>query len=321
MTQSIPRRNLLQMGVGATAVAGTAFVLGTDGAGAADTVRTYLLDADPSPAHCRVPVPARTKHQQHVERQAVKKARVDQARQEEERARLEAEQRDAALPPEERAKKEAEQKAEDEQKAVEAQARQQAEDEARRKAEQPGLSPEEQAKLDAELAAAEAARREQEAQALTPEEAAKQQSEQAAREAEEQAAAKKAADAAGGCAACSACRKHSENKVFATKEAADRERAHKGCKCTIVDGPRLSRTVFDALFADNPRQSVDRRDPKVADLLANPDAEGVPVPILAPAAPVLLALAGGAWWWHSRRNDRAAAAEGPDGPEGPTDTT
>lgn len=107
--------------------------------------------------------------------------------------------------------------------------------------------------------------------------------------------------AAGGCASCSACQRHAENKVFATKEAAERGRAHRRCKCTVVEGPELSPAVYDALFKDNKKKSVDKRDPKVAELIANSDASGVPVPILAPTVPILAALAGGFWWWRSSR--------------------
>jgi hypothetical protein len=35
------------------------------------------------------------------------------------------------------------------------------------------------------------------------------------------------------CKACTACKKHGHNKLFATAEAADQGRAHKGCRCRV----------------------------------------------------------------------------------------
>jgi hypothetical protein len=305
MSEPIPRRNILRMGAGAAAAAGTAFVIGTGEAGAADTVPTYRLDPSPSAAHCRVPVRARTKHQKHVERQAQKKQRIEKAQVAEEKAKREAEQRKAAMPPEERAKRDAERKADEERKVAEEKVRVEAE----QKAEQSGgLTPEKKAQIEAD-------KRARELEAMTPEERDKRAAEQAALEAKAQAAADKRVAAKRGCAACNACINHGKNKVFATKEAADRDRAHKGCKCTVAEGPALSRPIYDALFTENKHDSVDRRDPKVASFLQNPDAESVPVPILAPAVPLVIAVAGGAWWWHARRNARIASASGDGGPD------
>jgi hypothetical protein len=41
------------------------------------------------------------------------------------------------------------------------------------------------------------------------------------------------------CKACSACKSHGHNKLFATAVAADQSRAHQGCKCRV----RRTRTV------------------------------------------------------------------------------
>ena len=59
-----------------------------------------------------------------------------------------------------------------------------------------------------------------------------------------------------------ACVRHAENKLFVSPEAADRNRAHPGCKCQVVKGGDLSGVMWNQLFGDanNPaRESVDRR--------------------------------------------------------------
>jgi hypothetical protein len=64
-----------------------------------------------------------------------------------------------------------------------------------------------------------------------------------------------------GCTGCQACRKHALNRVFATKEAAAKGRAHEGCNCKVVRGS-LSAADYAAIFgsADAPTSTVyDRR--------------------------------------------------------------
>jgi hypothetical protein len=51
-----------------------------------------------------------------------------------------------------------------------------------------------------------------------------------------------------GCAACNACVKHAKNKRFATRQAADRHRAHKHCNCRVVKGGKISRAAYNDLF-------------------------------------------------------------------------
>ncbi|MEA2526204.1 MAG: hypothetical protein QOF73_3431 [Thermomicrobiales bacterium] len=72
------------------------------------------------------------------------------------------------------------------------------------------------------------------------------------------------------CAACQACRRHAENKLFASVKAADANRAHPGCNCGIAKASPLPRRTWLALFGppDRPRRLVvDRRRAEVARLL------------------------------------------------------
>ena len=72
------------------------------------------------------------------------------------------------------------------------------------------------------------------------------------------------------CHACKACHKHAKNKMFATRRAANRHRAHKHCKCKIVKGGKLKNEVWSDLFGglENPRRrTVDRRDRRVRRIL------------------------------------------------------
>jgi hypothetical protein len=59
-----------------------------------------------------------------------------------------------------------------------------------------------------------------------------------------------------------ACTNHAANKLFASPEAADLNRAHPGCKCQVVKGGELPEQVWTQLFG-NPkaieRVAVDRR--------------------------------------------------------------
>ena len=61
---------------------------------------------------------------------------------------------------------------------------------------------------------------------------------------------------------CTACHHHAANRLFATHVAADRGRAHPGCKCTIVRSRAVSPVQWQALFGHQGklRQSTaDRR--------------------------------------------------------------
>lgn len=59
-----------------------------------------------------------------------------------------------------------------------------------------------------------------------------------------------------------ACTRHAANKLFASPEAADQNRAHPGCKCQVVKGGELPEATWIELFG-NPkavaREAVDRR--------------------------------------------------------------
>lgn len=63
------------------------------------------------------------------------------------------------------------------------------------------------------------------------------------------------------CAACAACHLHAANKIFISKAAADAERAHIGCRCTIVQGKPMLVSTWNVLFLQGLRRrtSADRR--------------------------------------------------------------
>jgi hypothetical protein len=46
---------------------------------------------------------------------------------------------------------------------------------------------------------------------------------------------------------CNACHLHSQNRFYATPEAADQDRPHIGCNCAIVV-ERISPALFDKMF-------------------------------------------------------------------------
>ncbi|CAN5826336.1 hypothetical protein BH23CHL2_BH23CHL2_08970 [soil metagenome] len=59
-----------------------------------------------------------------------------------------------------------------------------------------------------------------------------------------------------------ACTRHATNKLFASPEAADRNRAHPGCNCQVVKGGELPESTWVQLFGnpkDIDREAVDRR--------------------------------------------------------------
>lgn len=66
----------------------------------------------------------------------------------------------------------------------------------------------------------------------------------------------------GGCHGCAACHAHAANKLFATRGAAERGRAHAGCKCKVVRGGTFGLLTWGDLFGglSSPRHLVvDRR--------------------------------------------------------------
>lgn len=76
---------------------------------------------------------------------------------------------------------------------------------------------------------------------------------------------------AGDCHGCKACHAHGKNKMFATRKAADRRRAHAGCKCKVVRGGSLDAATWAALFGGlkkPKRLEVDRRSKRTKTILA-----------------------------------------------------
>jgi hypothetical protein len=74
------------------------------------------------------------------------------------------------------------------------------------------------------------------------------------------------------CHGCKACKRHAENKLFATEKAAKRarHRAHPGCRCGVKRGRKLSRRKWRKLFHpedDEKHVVVDKRDPRVRRIL------------------------------------------------------
>lgn len=61
---------------------------------------------------------------------------------------------------------------------------------------------------------------------------------------------------------CNACKAHARNRLFPTREAADRNRAHTGCNCGIVRRGKLPYVVWVGLFGPPHRirrHSIDLR--------------------------------------------------------------
>jgi|SRR5687768_9708752 len=74
-----------------------------------------------------------------------------------------------------------------------------------------------------------------------------------------------------GCHGCKACHKHAKNKMFPSRRAANRNRAHAGCKCKVVRGGKLDVEVWAALFGGlkNPKRAqVDLRSRRTHKILA-----------------------------------------------------
>lgn len=68
------------------------------------------------------------------------------------------------------------------------------------------------------------------------------------------------------CKACTACKKHGHNRLFATAEAADEGRAHKGCRCRVRRTRKVSAEQRSAIFHPDGKDAgtaVDRRWPWV----------------------------------------------------------
>jgi len=76
------------------------------------------------------------------------------------------------------------------------------------------------------------------------------------------------------CQACSACQSHAKNKLFASKDAAEKahHRAHPGCRCGVKRGRKLPRDVWHDLFRPDGGKKhvvVDKRDPRVRRILSS----------------------------------------------------
>ena len=75
----------------------------------------------------------------------------------------------------------------------------------------------------------------------------------------------------GDCHGCKACHAHGKNKMFATRRAAERNRAHAGCKCKVVRGGTLDAATWAALFGGlkkPKRRVVERRSKRTKQILA-----------------------------------------------------
>lgn len=82
--------------------------------------------------------------------------------------------------------------------------------------------------------------------------------------------------ASHACHSCNTCHKHGSNKLFPSAEAANANRAHLGCKCTVVEGGELPADVWAELFGPVDaveRQQVDRRWDWVAEILGGAPGE------------------------------------------------
>ncbi len=101
----------------------------------------------------------------------------------------------------------------------------------------------------------------------------------------------------GPCASCSACVYHAANKIFTSEKAALTHLAHPHCRCGVVDGPVLLRSVYDQLFGSG-LTVVDRRWTEVATALgANDNQRSVPMfDGAGPIGVVLGGVAAAAWW-------------------------
>jgi hypothetical protein len=77
----------------------------------------------------------------------------------------------------------------------------------------------------------------------------------------------KKGDHTGDCSGCRACHHHAKNKRFATHRAANRHRAHRHCKCKVVQGGAITRKSYVKLFGEPgnlKRASIDLRHPAEA---------------------------------------------------------
>ena len=101
------------------------------------------------------------------------------------------------------------------------------------------------------------------------------------------------------CASCSACVAHAANKLFATKDAADSGRAHKGCNCAITTGQALTEGSYKQLFAA--QASADRRYSDVSAVLGG-NVQQHSVPMFVGTGPALAIGSGAAaTLWIVRR--------------------
>lgn len=86
-----------------------------------------------------------------------------------------------------------------------------------------------------------------------------------------------------GCSRCRACQGHAANKLFPSSKAAERQRAHRNCRCEAVQIGTLTRARWTAMFVrpnGRRRHSVDRRWSWVRWLL-NPLAQSHLDPVAA----------------------------------------
>ncbi len=87
-----------------------------------------------------------------------------------------------------------------------------------------------------------------------------------------------------GCAACGACRRHAEHKLFASAADAAAGRAHPFCRCQVVSFGTLDAETYSTLFLqDGGRPSVDKRHPWVLAALSASPSPPPSAPVAQPS--------------------------------------
>ncbi len=74
-----------------------------------------------------------------------------------------------------------------------------------------------------------------------------------------------AASTPANCRGCGACARHAENKIFASREAAEATRAHPHCKCLVTE-VRIPYGLWFRLFGRGDVQAIDLRSESIKPL-------------------------------------------------------
>jgi hypothetical protein len=80
----------------------------------------------------------------------------------------------------------------------------------------------------------------------------------------------------GDCSGCKACHRHAKNKLFPSARAANRHRAHKGCRCGVHQAGTFDQETWLKLFGprSNRHAEVDKRRRRVKRILRQADGRG-----------------------------------------------